>query len=78
MSVPIFSPEITLFTLSGEVRLRRSIRMPLRLSYLFVRKGCRSTSLTSDATCLESAAQVRDIVRHHPLYGVNRTESQSD
>ena len=38
MSEPIFSPEMTLFTLSGVVRPRRSIRMPLRLSYLFVRE----------------------------------------
>ena len=59
MSLPIYSPEMTLFTLSGVVRPHRSIRMPLKLSYLFVRKGCRSTSLTSDATSPESAAQVR-------------------
>ena len=59
MSEPIFSPEMILFTLSGVVRPRRSIRVPLRLSYLCVRKGCRSTSLTSDATSPESAAQVR-------------------
>ena len=59
MSEPIFSPEMTLFTLSSGVRPRRSIRMPLSLSYLCVRKGYRSTSLTSDATSPESAAQVR-------------------
>ena len=33
MSESIFSPEMTLFTLSGVVRPRRSIRMPLRLMY---------------------------------------------
>ena len=59
MSEPIFSPEMILFALSDVVRPRRSIRMPWGLSYLFVRKCCRSTSLTSDATSPESAAQVR-------------------
>ena len=59
MSEPIFSPEMILFTLSCVVRPRRSIRMPLRLSYSFLWKGCRSTSLTSDSTSPESAAQVR-------------------
>ena len=44
MSVPVFSPEITLFTHSGVVRPRRSIRIPIRLLCLFVRKGCRSTT----------------------------------
>ena len=57
MSEAIFYPEMILFTLLGVVRPRCSIRMPLRL--LFVRKGCRSTSLSSDATSAESAAQVR-------------------
>ena len=35
MSLPIFSPEITLLTLSGVVNPRLSISMAFRLSYLF-------------------------------------------
>ena len=59
MSLPIFSPEITLLTLSGVVNPRLSISMAFKLSYLFDLKGCSSTSLTSDAISPESAAQVR-------------------
>ena len=59
ISLPIFSPEITLLTLSGVVNPRLSISIAFRLSYLFDLKGCSSTSLTSDAISPESAAQVR-------------------
>ena len=38
MSEPIFSPEMILFTLSGVVRPRHSIRMPLRLAYFLCGK----------------------------------------
>ena len=76
---PIFSPEMIFFTLSDVVRPRRSIRMPLiRLSYLFVRKVCRSTSLTSDATSPESAAQVRLYRSSSSVIWCIQTESQSD
>ena len=34
MSDPSFSPEITLFTLPGVVKPRRSIRMAFKFSYL--------------------------------------------
>ena len=59
MSLPIFSPEITLLTLSGVVSPRLSISMAFRLSYLFDLKGCSYTSLTSEAISPESAAQFR-------------------
>ena len=58
ISDPIFSPEITLLTLSGVVKPLRSIKMPFNFSYLCVRKGWSNTSLTSVATSPESAAQV--------------------
>ena len=77
MSEPIFSSEMTLFTLSGEVRPRRSIRMHLRLLYLCVGRVAEAR-LTSDATSPESAHRWDYTVRRHTLSGVNQTESRSD
>ena len=58
MSVPSFSPDMTLLTRSGIVRPRLSINTPLRLMYLWLRNGCNKISLTSDATSPDKAAQV--------------------
>ena len=51
------SPEITLLTVSGVVKPLRSINIPFRFSYLCVRKDWSNTSLTSDSTSPETAAQ---------------------
>ena len=58
MSVPSFSPDMTLLPRSGVVRPRLSINTPLRLMYLCLRNGCNKISLTSDATSPDKAAQV--------------------
>ena len=76
MSFPIFSPEITLSTLSGVVNPRLSIKIAFRLSYLLDLKGWSSTSLTSDAISPESAAQVKRYLSSYHWSGEELTESQ--
>ena len=58
MSIPSFSPDMTLLTRSGVVKPRCSINTPLRLMYLWLRNGCNKISLTSDVTSPDKAAQV--------------------
>ena len=58
VSVPSFSPDMTLLTCSGVVKPRLSINTPLRLMYLWLRNGCNKISLSYDATSPDKAAQV--------------------